>query len=69
MNPDASQGDDRIARAMSALNAAPDIGRGEPTKREIRAIVDANMRAWIILAEGMHPPSKRHVPEGMQDAG
>lgn len=63
-----SEPDDRIARALSALNAAPDIGRGEPTKREARAIADANMRAWIILAEGLHPPSRRHASEALADA-
>lgn len=54
--------EDRIARAIDALNEAPDLV-DKPTKREIQAITDANMRAWIILTEGIHPPSIRKARE------
>lgn len=52
----------RIARAIDALNESPDLPIGTPTKRQVQAIVDANLRAWIILTEGNHPTAEPTIP-------
>lgn len=54
---------DRIQMAVNALNTALDLPTGNPTKRQVQTIVDANLLAWTILTEGMHPPSKRRAED------
>ena len=61
--PEAAGQADRIDRAIAALDDVPDVLIDALTKRQVRAIVDANMRAWVILTEGMHPPSRRRPEE------
>ena len=49
----------RIAAAVEALTAAPDPAGADPTRREVAAIRDANLRAWVILTAGRDPDSRR----------
>lgn len=63
---------DRIARADAELDAAPDPADPEkPSRREAKAMAEANLRAWHVLTEGRDPPSVRraeHAPRGPGDA-
>ena len=56
--------DSRIARALAALDAAPDVDPAKATRAEIAALHRANMEAWTILSEGRDPPSCRAAVGG-----
>ncbi len=60
--------EDRIARAVAVLQAAPDALID--TKKQIKAVLHCNQVAWAILTEEKYPPSKRHSNMEMSmDAG
>ena len=51
---------DRVARAVAALNEAPDPALvTEPSRAQVLAIQRANQSAWRILTEGRDPHSRR----------
>lgn len=50
---------DRIHRALLALNAAPDVDPAKATRAEVAALHRANLAAWMALADGDVPPSRR----------
>lgn len=54
----------RIEAAVEALNSAPDPGYADPTRREVAALRDANLRAWVILTAGRDPESRRRPVGG-----
>ena len=61
---------DRIGRATAELDAAPDTADPErPTKREAKAMAEANLRAWHVLTEGRDPLSVRRAEHMPRDAG
>ena len=49
----------RIARAIAAMDEAPDPPSDEASKRQASAIHAANRVAHAILTEGRDPPSQR----------
>lgn len=57
----------RIIRALDELDAAPDADPERPSKRAMREVLQANTRAWAVLAEGRDPPSKRRAEDAPRD--
>lgn len=58
---------DRITRATAELDAAPDADPERPSKRAMREVLQANTRAWAVLAEGRDPPSKHRGEDAPRD--
>lgn len=59
----------RIARAVAELDAAPDADPDKPSKRQVKALADANTRAWAVLCEGRDPPGKRRAEDAPRHPG
>lgn len=59
MGPPEGHSTERITRAITALDTAPDVDPAKATRAEVSAMRAANLLAWTILTEGRDPPSRR----------